>query len=1209
VIDDDRRIYAFERNLVLAASAGTGKTHSLVGVVVHLVMGASQFGGNGLHEPVDCARIVATTFSRKAAGEIRARIASELEALVTHAPSNYRSHLGDARERFGLSPWSENEIEQRARRALDGMARAQIGTLHSFASNIVRSHSVEAGLSPAFEFEDEDDSRARARKVVEGVIERELSANAESTRALIASAGGVDALIVQTIRALARLVEDGRGADALAISEDDTKIVTARFRTFIEYAEQLQTDPKLGVAATALVAASRGDDADRAMRAAIEMASIARRGKFSPAADEYFLFRDSLPGDTNGDRGKKLVRLDRAKHAFAPRAQTARALLIACERELWASSVEGSVLSFGDVLRTARDVLRDHPDAARDLGSEIDVFMVDEFQDTSRLQCEIVKLAWDRAPLARAPGALPRLDDLRAHGLLVVGDRKQSIYGFRGADVSVFAEFCVGLAGEEARVALGIDPDAAFIPKEPLADFCALRHNRRGKDELLTFANAFSAHRFRASDPPALYEIAYVPSTEDLLPPPERAPSETHAPRTTWLRTGDRTSKRIEEARAIADRVRTIVTGGTALVNGARAAWKDCAILAQTNSMLDAASFAFAEIGVPYVVAGNGFYTTREVRDLAAMLALIVDGRDKLAAVEVLRGAWAGVHDATLLALTDPGRGIAEVGDAWSQGERRIGIRAEDRAAIDRVRRVVTELARNADRFGAADVLREAVRALSLEETLIQLPRGAQRVANVRKLIHLAEDARSPRAFLLDLDIAAEREANETEAATFSDEDDAVRLLTVHASKGLDFPIVFVPQVGSLPRPPERGAFLLDLSPRKGPSLITARIADDDGTFFDPPSYLDVYESAKARRRAEDQRLAYVAVTRSSDALFLVGQREPPKSRDSDGYSATTSATLAALTEDEASAADAMIAVETIAPSNPFASPIIEASPPSSPAPSASIARMPIPVWRTLPMAPTSLEDFHHCPRRFQLIHILDLPEPDARSFGQSNVRDKDAPQASRLDARSEGTLAHRVLERIAASSFGSPHAREDASLALSHEGIDITDPDHPKIRDRITRFLSSSYASLLSKEGAELSREVSFVLPIEDEQGHSLLLRGTIDLLVFWPDGSVDVVDYKRARGPSPEPYAFQLDVYALAARSIAPEARSLRAGIVFLGGEDAEPRWRARTSEADTKRSLVDLGARLLEARWTETYPRVRIDRCRAIRCGYVSLCHPGL
>src|SRR5262245_42887571 len=113
---------------------------------------------------------------------------------------------------------------------------------------------------------------------------------------------------------------------------------------------------------------------------------------------------------------------------------------------------------------------------------------------------------------------------MREAGLPVVGDRKQSIYGFRGADVGGFAELAVGLAGAPAREALGIPVGVTWEPKEPLADFHALRHNRRSVPSILAFANAFSARRSQVGDPPPeLFEIEYVPGTEDLLVPPERA--------------------------------------------------------------------------------------------------------------------------------------------------------------------------------------------------------------------------------------------------------------------------------------------------------------------------------------------------------------------------------------------------------------------------------------------------------------------------------------------------------------------------------------------------------------------------------------------------------------------------------------------------------------------------------------------------------------
>jgi ATP-dependent helicase/nuclease subunit A len=1215
VEDGVTSVYAFRRNLVLAASAGTGKTHSLVGVVVHLVLGASELGGEGLHAPVLPSRIVATTFSRKAAAEIRSRVVDELERLANRDPSaKYRRDLDVACARVGLRAWDDDFIAERARRALTGLSSAQIGTLHSFAASLVKAHAFELGLSPGFELAEEDETRARVDDAIARVLEAHALRDEAAVRDQVNAAGGVDRLVAQIARALARLEEDGRGAASLVIDPRDARAAEAQMRALVDHARGLESDAKLAPHARAVVAAFAADDADALAIAAEEICAVSKAGKKSPAAEDFFLFRDELTGDTNRDRGRRLACLWRLRDRFAGAAAHMRALLVDCEDEIRRATIASSSLGFGDVLRAARDLLRDHPDVAAEVASEIDVLLVDEFQDTSRLQRELVQLLWAKDPARRAAGVVPHVGALRGRGLFVVGDRKQSIYGFRGADVSVFAELCVGLAGAPARKALGIAAGVAWEPEEPSADFVPLCHNRRGRDELLTFANALSVARFRPGDgPAALYEIAYMPPTEDLLPPPERPRETEPSPRTTWLRVppGARGSMPIDEACVIAERVQHILAHGEPSIDGAPPRCRDIAVLAETNRMLDATAYALAQAGVPYVVAGKGFYGAREVRDLAAMLALVVDPSDALAMLEVLRGPWAGVRDQTLIALTDSHFGLAEVGSRWDAGDRRALVHPDDRDALDDVRRVVLALRTNVDRLGPGGVLREAVRALALEETLVQLPRGAQRVANVRKLIAMAEREtggrrQSARAFLDRLNDAADREASESEAATFSDEDDAVRLLTVHASKGLDFPIVFVPQVGSDARPIERGALMIETGSGDEPSVLSARIADADGTLLEAASYERAVSAAKRRDRAERQRLTYVAVTRASHAMLLVGDRSVPQKGESESFTATTAAALRALAEDDGARARAMLNVEEVTVRTLVRDGAFDLPPPEHDA-----ARMheasSAPRWRSLPIATTALQDFHHCPRRFQLVHLLDLPEetppwiaPRARDAGD----DLGGPH---VDARAEGTLAHRVLERVEAASFGRDEARARASRALEHEGIALEHEKHAVVVARVMRFLGGAYAARIAGAGASILREHPFVFDVLDGQGRAVAVRGTIDLLVRWPDGAIDVIDYKRARGPSAEPYAFQLDAYVLAARALFPDAKSIRAGIVFLGGDASEPIWRSAVDVDHARARFASLGERLVDARWSERFPRVALPECHAIHCGYVSYCHP--
>lgn len=1212
VLVDPGSLYGFPKNLVLAASAGTGKTHALVGVVVHLLLRDRASPSRGRAQPLDPARIVATTFSRKAAAEIRTRVSRELERLA-HEPasSTYITSLRDGAATSLASrqqSLSDEDIKVRARRALARLPAARFGTLHSFATGIVRAHAVELGLGPGFELATEADARARADDAIARAIEVRLQSAPGAIRGLAEAAGGVERLVVQIRRILTQLEEDGRAARDLTLPRGDCEALEKSVRELVDHARSLESSPKFAAAAHDLVAAWQRRDDEAIEAAAIALCALPATGKKTPELEAFAVFRKVLPGATNDEKGRRLARAYRIRHRFAEHARVLRDVLGDAEIEIETAGRSRAAIGFGEILRAARELLRDRPDVADEVGSSIDALLVDEFQDTSRVQRDLLQLLWAQSE-TREAGRIPPLAAVRHEGLLVVGDRKQSIYGFRGADVGVFAELAVGLAGTPAREALGIPPGVTWEPREPLADFCALRHNRRSVPEVLAFANAFSARRFCPGDaPPELFEIAYVAATEDLLVPPERAVdgAALRSARSTWLRIRPKgaTSTRLEEALVIAERIRAITRDGDGLIDrdDRSPRWRDIAVLATTNGMLDAAAFALARDQIPYVVAGKSFFRTREVRDLAAMLALVLDPSDRLALLEVLRGPWMGVHDETLLGLTRPGDGLPPP-HFWSEPSNPDLIRIEDRSALVDTAALITELSRCASRLGPGVILREAVRARAFDAVLAGLPRGAQRVANMRKLLAIADRHNDARAFRKWLDDASEQELAESEAATFSENDDAVRLLTVHASKGLDFPIVFIPEIGAaLPRS-DRGAARISLGAGDDPNSLAVRAADDSGMVLEPPSFVRASAATRRRERAERQRLAYVAVTRAADRIFLVGGRARAGGGD---IGASTLAVLEEIASDHRALEASALAVEDVdvaAPSpardEPAVDPVLETEVvPSRSAPS----------WRSLPIAPTALADFDHCGRRFELVHLLGLPEHvrGARASGASHAVANATSNA--LDARAQGTLAHAVLERVPTSAFAGADADSAASRALAAEGIPVEHSQHAVIVARVVRFLHGSYAQSIAEHRCELRREVPFVLAVDDAHGRSVVLRGSIDLVVVWASGAVDVIDYKSARGGGEGAYAFQLDVYALAARAMFPNASRLRAGLVYLGGAGAagEPVWRALPEESDIRRRIAALGERLVDARWGGAFPRVALERCEAIHCGFIGRCH---
>jgi hypothetical protein len=276
----------------------------------------------------------------------------------------------------------------------------------------------------------------------------------------------------------------------------------------------------------------------------------------------------------------------------------------------------------------------------------------------------------------------------------------------------------------------------------------------------------------------------------------------------------------------------------------------------------------------------------------------------------------------------------------------------------------------------------------------------------------------------------------------------------------------------------------------------------------------------------------------------------------------------------------------------------------SEPGPRARLDSRSSPRWRSLPIAPTALADFDHCSRRFELVHLLGLPEHVRGVRAAEGVR----ARIVTLDARAQGTLAHAVLERVPTAAFAGAEADVTASRALVAEGVPVEHAQHAAIVARVVRFLRGVYAKRITEDGCELLREVPFVLPIVDTEGRSVVLRGSMDLVVVWPNGAVDVVDYKSARGGDEGAYGFQLDVYSLAVRAMFPTAVTFRAGLVYLGGPSAagEPSWRALALDADIRMRLAGMGDRLVRARWSGTFPRVALERCEQIYCGFIGRCH---
>jgi len=1187
-VDEEARRAArlLATDLVLRAGAGTGKTHTLVSVVAHLAAGVTRLGRR-----VPLPSILMLTFSEKAAGELRDRVRRRLGELAAEPRAD--AALEQAYARTGAAPVGADGW----RAALRALGATTITTFHGFAAGLLRRHAATLGLDPGFAILDEDDAEALLDQVVREVAlaALETSPGAASLVRELDFARGIGGrgrgLVEHVAELVGRLREEGRtAADLLGVGDDANAALASLPGLRNDYLDSVDAmvAALAGRAAAGIVARHRElVELRPGVRAALASAGAPLEDPLLVRVHQ--LTKGSLGTDARREAQGRLRAAEAALTSahVAVRAEPLHAALVAivgaAADGYQAAKRARGVLDFGDLMTFARDLL------ATDAGARVEeqarhaAVLVDEFQDTNGLQDELLALV--RAP--EAP-------------LLVVGDPKQSIYEFRGADVAVFD-----------RVAARVQSDGGQA--------LALVESRRGRAPLVAFVNRLFARALRGGD--HAFELAWVQARDALA---------AHRGGTgACVELLDPGSL---EARAVARRIRALVDGGEPLVGDPTAPrparWGDVAILLRRFTHLDLFLEELRRAGVPhYVVNGRGFYEAQEVRDLVHALTLLDDPDDALALLGVLRSPLVGLSDAALAALAILARGA---------GGRRLRLAplldpdfappaALDAGARDRLAAFVTlfrRLRAHADRLGAAGVLRLLVDETDLRAVLATTYSGEQRVANLEQLLAQAasfddEGAGDRRTLVRRLRAQMARERSlAAPAQVVGEREDVVRIMTVHQSKGLEFPVVFVPECGA----PERDGGSAVAYDREAGLGFRLRVGSERVA---SPRAARADEVRKLRARAESLRLFYVAATRARDRLVLLGEPGKGWRKEIDG-----------LLEDDAGARDLVrrVSVEAapalvtpVAVARATAGPVSE--PQVSPAPatvdaSAALARIVRPPATTarLIVAPvTELADFAACPRRYHLRHEVGLGEFPTileRTAEEGSVAEividasgDDAPApilTPGLDAAARGTLAHRLLEVIDFAAWAERGASALRPLVIA-SGHDPDAPDVARVCRQVGVFLEGPFGrSLAGRAGGDVSREVPFAFHVGGEGRTRLLVKGQMDLVVRDGD-ELTLLDYKLVRDVPEGAYRDQLLTYAAAARALWRPSR-LRVGLVLLGAHDPAPRlFDVDDGELDeTQARLAQLAGAMARARQRQSYDGRPLATCRALGCGYRVRCH---
>jgi ATP-dependent exoDNAse (exonuclease V) beta subunit len=1108
---------------VVQAGAGAGKTHNLVSLCVQLL---------GREPPLPPARLWAVTFTEKAAAELKGRIRARIDELAL--------------------------CEAKWRRIRRDLSLAQIGTIHSLCAQILRRHAPGAGIDPRFSVLEEQEARRLLREACDATALRALDgalgpALGDAARRLCAEMG----LRTQGKFGL------GLGDELSGLLQRLGEAGTGLLRRLPDPGAAVEED---GLARRQLERAIHG------LRSA-----LAQAGKEAPPAPGPALFAYA-PGQLAGAwselrrcspeglraQGPEKEPILAARQAFeavldadagvrgaALAADLAALASHAVERHRELKARRGA-LDFDDLTRLCRDLLQTDAVAQAAERERVGALLVDEFQDTSRAQIEIFeRLAGDRP-------------------VLVVGDRKQSIYEFRGADVACAQEYAGRLlASGAARFVLG--------------------ESRRSRPALVRFANLLFGRALAAGEQPFDTPFSGDDALTPFRPPgPEGACAELlDVPGIGVEAEAEMVSRRLAalllpgapERVFERDETPRPVRGG------------DVAVLLRKFTNLEAFRRALLRRRIPHLVyKGRGFHSAREVMDLVALLAAAVDPDDLLALASVLRAPFGPLSDDALVLLAQ-GR--------WSL-EDHPDLAPDDAEALVRVRALLRALRREADRLGPAGLLEAALAETDYLAGCAAGLYGEQAAANVDKLLASARDAErrglSLRAFLADLRQLADEEAREAEAAVVEERDPhAVRLLTVHAAKGLEFPVVFVPECASpsVNGGPER--VLLD-----GDLGLSVKVRCVDKKRRWGVQGNAVSARRRARELAQMRRLFYVAVTRARDYLVLSGRA----ARKEESWRQWIDQVRGPAVE------QGLLRVVRdcgVAPSLPQPGPAVDpekldALEPSG-APDPDLVRISATAKAAAPVAlcapVTQLADASVCPRRYQLLHELQLEErPDPEHPLPDPLGEEPGSPATAL-----GTLAHRLLE-LAPLRLDAGQRRRELERILLLAGEDPA--AHTEVLDAACAFLDSPLARRMAAVPAKrLHRELPFVLRLSRPGAPELLVRGQIDALLI--DEDVTVVDYKLSQARDTARYAAQLDAYALAARELVGESPlPVRTGVVFLRSKGAPFAERTPASAGETRARLLDAAQAIAEGRRSGLWPLVEAPTCREIGCGFIRRCH---
>src|SRR5215211_366138 len=844
-------------------------------------------------------------------------------------------------------------------------------------------------------------------------------------------------------------------------------------------------------------------------------------------------------------------------------------LLEAYDGEYARVKAERSGADFADLELRALALLRTPGPVAEAWRERFTHLMVDEFQDTNRVQLELIDAL---------QGSQTRL--------FVVGDEFQSIYRFRHADLQVF---------REQRTAAAADAATNELP---------LRGNFRSRPDVLAGVDFLGEALFGESFVPleAGVDVAGEPlgggPATELLITDSAAGRANEGWRAEEIELepppGERGAECVAEARFLAQRLRELHDQG--VERG------EMVVLLRAFTHVDAFEDALERAGLaPYVVGGRGYWSQQQVEDALRLLGVVANPLDD----EILFGALASPAcavsaDALWLlrqAARDPEGHARHIWPTIERAEWPNDMPADDVRRLERFREVLAELRAEAPLLPLDSLVDRVISAFDYDLAILKMRSGPRRMANLRKLMRLAaeyeeHDGRDLRGFLDFAEERTSRDEREGMAAVKVEGHDGVRVMTVHAANGLEFPVV---AVADMSRRRAAGFAYPDVVVGR----LTGRAGDPAEARFgmrvpvaagDPLRLWELVELCEEESSAEVEealRLVYVAATRAQERLILSGTCALPagEAPESPGSHDTAFHLLipalggqgwAGEGEDvglprapavgggAAGGPDPEVRIRVQRPSAERAAQLrarVESTAPLAVAPGSPAKPLlpgPPPPPGAGHLSYSALASYAGCGYRFYVERILGLASPlDAITDDGDSDRPEETEADELLDPQlgprhrslAIGNSVHAILEASAHRSWEPTSPAEDLDRILAREGLDGDAEARERVLGLVEGWRGSELRAALAEGGARLRPEVPFILDLG-----GAIVRGKIDLLAETADGPL-VVDYKTDALGDSDPaelarrYETQRDLYALAvSRAHDGEASTMRAAYCFL-------------------------------------------------------------